>query len=113
MASFKDLSDRVAKATVKDQNNISNQADNFLAEAGFKNVETGETVKGNSADEIANAQTPGEEGEISSTGINNPGLVEPEIASQDPLYNAKANAESFKTESETIPGKKNVLSSTN
>lgn len=115
MASLKDLSERVAKSTVKDQNNLSNQADSFLAESGFKNVETGETAKGDSAQKIADNQTPGEAGEIASTGINNPGLVEPITASQDPLYNAKANAESYEVEkqgeanqTETIPGKKNV-----
>ena len=99
---------RVGDAISKEFNNLSNQADSFLEESGLTNTETGEEVTGDTANRIKKEQTPGEEGDISNPGINNGNIVEPELASVDPLYDAKANSESFKTESETIEGKKNV-----
>lgn len=119
MASFKDLSERVAKSTVKDQNNLSNQFDSFLETSGLNdtdaalNTATGEVVTDPKKVAKVKAELPA--GETQSPGINDGSIVTPESLTGDAVYKAQANSESYETEkpgkaNETvkIPGKTNV-----
>lgn len=108
-----------AAANSKDFENMSGNLDGFLeqSEGGvtkFMNLLTGEVVEGEAAVQIKNlkdaAIVP-----VENTSVVTPGAVEPEIASQNALYVAKSNSESFEIEepgeantTKTVEGKNNV-----
>lgn len=119
--STKEAAQRTANAVAnsKDAQTMSNNLDSFVdqSEGGvskFWNAVTGEVVEGEAAKQIATAKKA-QEPVIENTSIVTPGAVEPEIASQNALYVAKSNSESYEVEepgeantTKTIPGKPNV-----
>ena len=103
----------------KNYQDVSRNIDNFIdqTEGGatkLYNVVTGEVIEGEAAvqlKKIIDQNKPVPE----NTATINPGSVEPTIASQNALYVAKANSESFEIEkpgeantTDTIEGKKDV-----
>lgn len=119
--STKEAVQRTANAVTnsKDAQTMSNNLDSFVDQseggaAKFWNAVTGETVEGEAAKQIATAKKA-QEPAIENTSIVTPGVVEPDIASQNALYVAKSNSESYEVEepgkantTKTIPGKPNV-----
>lgn len=108
----KSFLERASDAVSKEYNNVAQGAKNFVDGV---NTATGEENKGSRADDVDNNTDQGEAGEISNAGLSDTTLVEPKIASSDPLYNAKANSESYETkkpgsakENIKIEGKKNI-----
>lgn len=106
----------------KDDKNVKylgKQSDDFLEQAnldGLVNVFTGEQVKApKQVKAIKDNQTPGEDGEITSPGINDTSVVSPSSITGNGIYQAEANSESYEVEkpgkankTESVPGKKDV-----
>ena len=119
--STKEAAQRTANAVAnsKDAQTMSNNLDSFVdqSEGGvskFWNAVTGEVVEGEAAKQIATAKKA-QEPAIENTSIVTPGAVEPEIASQNALYVANSNSESYEVEepgeantTKTVLGKPNV-----
>ena len=119
--SAKDAATRLANAAsnTKDAQNIGDTLDNFVdqSEGGvtkFINLLTGETVEGEAAVQILNAKEA-KKSVPENTAQINAGSVEPTVASQNAMYVATANSESFEVEkpgeanvTDTIQGKQNV-----
>jgi len=119
--SAKDAATKAANvaANSKDAKNIGGNLNNFVdqSEGGavrFWNALTGEVVEGEAAVQIK-ALIDESKPVPENTATINPGSVEPTVASQNALYVAKANSESFEIEkpgeantTDTIEGKKDV-----
>jgi len=119
--SAKDAATKAANAAAnsKDAKNMGGNLNNFVdqSEGGavrFWNALTGEVVEGEAAVQIKTLIDESKPVPENTTTIN-PGSVEPTVASQNALYVAKANSESFEVEkpgkantTETIEGKKDV-----
>jgi len=108
-----------ALLNTKDAKNIGGSLDNFVDQSDggvtkFINMLTGETVEGEAAVQIKNAKAASIPVPENTAQINS-GSVEPKIASQNAMYVATANSESFEVEkpgeanvTDTIQGKQNV-----
>lgn len=108
-----------AAKNTKDYQTASTNLDHFVdqSEGGalkFWNALTGEVVEGEAAAQIQKLIEESK-GVPENTSVVNPGSVEPTLASQNALYKATANSESYEVEkpgeanqTETVPGKANV-----
>lgn len=126
--STKDALQRGANAakSTKDYQTASESFEHFVdqSEGGatrLYNILTGEVVEGEAAVQIKKA-IEGTQSVPENTSVVNPGVVEPDVASQNALYVAKANSESYEVETPgtansgngtdsagtTIQGKQNV-----
>ena len=115
---WKDRQVEKAKST-KDYQTASKNLGDFIeqSEGGalkLWNTVTGEVVEGPAAVAIKKAMDESKPVPV-NPAIVNPGSVEPTVASQNALYKAKANSESYEVEkpgeantTETVPGKPNV-----
>lgn len=108
-----------AASNTKDFQTMSGNLDTFVdqSEGGavkFWNAVTGEVVEGPAAVQIKALKDAAAK-PIENTSVVTPGAVEPTVASQNALYVAKSNSESYQVETpgqanttDTIPGKQNV-----
>lgn len=108
-----------AVTNTKDFQTMNGNLDAFVdqSEGGavkFWNAVTGEVVEGPAAVQIKALKDAAVK-PIENTSVVTPGAVEPTIASQNALYVAKSNSESYQVETpgeanttDTVPGKQNV-----